>query len=474
MEKFNQLFDLCRKAFNQKRTLERARKLGHGLLTCFGRHTITGLLTATGQQFKDWTAAYKLFQDKRMDVSCLFDVVRQKALSDLPTCQKIVAHLDDTVIRKRGRKIPGAAWRRDPLGPAFHTNFIWGQRFIQISLAVPQEPGACQASALPIAFYHCPSIKKPNRLATEEKILEYKEQQPVAKLSHQGALHIQELRKKLTEEGHQNKNLFVSVDGSYTNRTVLKQLPLNTTLIGRIRKDCKLYKIPEVQSKRGRNKVYGQRIQTPEQILQSKDFEIKEIKAWAAGKIHDFKLKVIKELRWRAAGKNHILQLIVIKPLGYRLTMSSRILYREPAYLICTDNNLNTDELLQDYLWRWEIEINFRDEKTLLGCGQAQVRNLQSAEKAPAFSVAMYSFLHLSALLANKVRDQSVLPRALWDPPKKQQRLSTMELINLFRLQTWAKNIKNDFLGFVNKQHQQRSLRNSMDPLLSASFYLRK
>ena len=112
MEKFNELFDLCRKAFNQKRTLERARKLGHGLLSCFGRHTITGLLTATGQQFKDWTAAYKLFQDKRMDVNRLFDVVRQKALSDLPTCQKIVAHLDDTLIRKRGRKIPGTAWRQ--------------------------------------------------------------------------------------------------------------------------------------------------------------------------------------------------------------------------------------------------------------------------------------------------------------------------------------------------------------------------
>ena len=171
MEKFNELFDLGRKAFNQKRTLERARKLGHGLLSCFGRHTITGLLTATGQQFKDWTAAYKLFQDKRMDVNCLFDVVRQKALSDLPTCQKIVAHLDDTVIRKRGRKIPGTAWRRDPLGPAFHTNFIWGQRFIQISLAVPQQAGPCQASALPIGFYHCPSIKKPNRFATEENSL---------------------------------------------------------------------------------------------------------------------------------------------------------------------------------------------------------------------------------------------------------------------------------------------------------------
>jgi hypothetical protein len=26
-------------------------------------------------------------------------------------------------------------------------------------------------------------------------------------------------------------------------------------------------------------------------------------------------------------------------------------------------------------LWRWEVEVNFRDEKTLLGFGQSQVRS---------------------------------------------------------------------------------------------------
>jgi hypothetical protein len=31
-------------------------------------------------------------------------------------------------IRKRGRKISGTAWKRDPLGPAWHTNFVWGLR----------------------------------------------------------------------------------------------------------------------------------------------------------------------------------------------------------------------------------------------------------------------------------------------------------------------------------------------------------
>lgn len=467
------MFDSCRKAFNQKRTLERARRLGLGLLTCFGRHTITGLLTATGQQFIDWSAAYRLFKKDRMDINSLFDVVRQKSISILPGCQRIIAHMDDTIIRKRGKKIPGTAWRRDPLGPPFRVNFIWGQRFIQISLAVAQEQGFCQSRSIPIDFHHSPSIKKPGRLATEEEILEFKKQRPSASLSNQGSIRIRHLRNKLDEDGHQNKNLCLGVDGSYTNHTVLKQLPPNTTLIGRIRKDTKLYAIPEKQPAKGRKKVYGQQMPTPEQIRQSNDYIHTEIKAWAAGKVHTFKVKVIKNLKWRSAGQHHTLQLIVINPLRYRLTKASRILYRDPTYLICTDNNMNLEELLQAYLWRWEIEVNFRDEKTLLGCGQAQVRDPEAIAKAPAFSVAMYAFLHLSSLLANKIRDQSVLPRPKWDPAKDKQRLSTMEIINLFRSQVWTKNIKNNFLGFVKKEHEYKSLRNCVDPLMSASFYVR-
>ena len=43
-------------------------------------------------------------------------------------------------------------------------------------------------------------------------------------------------------------------------------------------------------------------------------------------------------------------QLIVIKPLGYRLQIGGRLLYRQPAYLVCTDPNLPLKELLQQFL----------------------------------------------------------------------------------------------------------------------------
>jgi hypothetical protein len=71
--------------------------------------------------------------------------------------------------------------------------------------------------------------------------------------------------------------------------------------------------------------------------------------------------------RWRTAGADQVLQLIIIKRLAYRLRKGSRLLYRDPAYLICTDSMLEARQVIEAYFERWEVEVNFRDEKTLLG-----------------------------------------------------------------------------------------------------------
>ena len=124
------------------------------------------------------------------------------------------------------------------------------------------------------------------------------------------------------------------------------------------------------------------------------------MEAFAAGKTHRFEIKTLNPLRWRAAGKEHDLRLIVIAPLGYRLTKHSRVLYRKAAYLICTDSDAFIQEVIQAYVWRWDIEVNFRDEKTLLGVGQAQVRHERSVENVPALAVAAYAMLLTSATQA--------------------------------------------------------------------------
>ena len=118
------LFDQSRAAFAQQRTAERARTLALSALTCLGRHTLSGLLCAAGQQFRDWSAAYRLFERERLDREALWRVPLNGVLETLPPASPVVALLDDTLIRKRGHRIAGTSWRRDPLGPHFADNFI--------------------------------------------------------------------------------------------------------------------------------------------------------------------------------------------------------------------------------------------------------------------------------------------------------------------------------------------------------------
>ena len=70
--------------------------------------------------------------------------------------------------------------------------------------------------------------KKPRKTDGPQEWNNYKEQQRKLKLSKQGCERIVKLRGALDKQGMKERELIVSVDGSYTNEEVLK--PINTPL----------------------------------------------------------------------------------------------------------------------------------------------------------------------------------------------------------------------------------------------------
>jgi hypothetical protein len=75
------------------------------------------------------------------------------------------------------------------------------------------------------------------------------------------------------------------------------------TLIGRITKDTKLNYEPEDIKTKGRKMVYGKDAPRPDQIRAREKIPYQTVKGWTAGKVHDFKVKIIKDLKWRSTGK---------------------------------------------------------------------------------------------------------------------------------------------------------------------------
>lgn len=464
--------------FRQQRTWNRAWRLGISQLACVGRHTVTGLLSTAGRQFIDWTSDYRLYSQDCWNPRELFVPVARGILEMLPATAPVVAAVDDTVIRKTGPKIPGVAYRRDPLSPPFQVNLVRGQRFLQLSALLPAAEVPGPARAIPLRFDHAPSVPKPRKKAPPEVWQAYRQQRRRQNLNTQAVEVLQQMRTELDERhGARERPFIVGVDGGYTNEVVLKGLPERTTLIGRIRKDADLYHALRSEDQRpvGTTRHYGQPASTPEELRQDDTMPWQEVTAFAAGRKHAFRVKTIAPIFWKKAGARCPLRLVVIAPVGYRLRKGSKLLYRQPASLICTDPDLPLAQVVQYYLWRWEIEVNHRDEKQIIGVGEAQVRAPQSVDRQPAFAVASYAMLLLAAAQAfGSDARQGLLPLPKWQEKTARPRLSTQELIRQLRSEVWAEaldRIQNHSDHFVTTTPTVTKCPESQLPAASALLY---
>jgi len=105
---------------------------------------------------------------------------------------------------------------------------------------------------------------------------------------------------------------------------------------------------------------------------------------FAAGRSHQLRYKSVGPVLWRRGAQRRTLRLIIIAPLAYHA--HGHRLYRQPAYLLVTDPTADVVQVLQAYFYRWEVEVDQKDEKDLLGVGQAQVWSKQAVSHPACFS----------------------------------------------------------------------------------------
>jgi len=407
--------------------------LGVGLLCGQNPKTITSALEWLEQPQEDWSADYRLFSQAHWDQQNLFAPLFHQALAQpSSSTAPVYTGQDDTLVRKTGKKTPGVTYARDPLSPPFQVNLVLGQRFVQTSLLL--RPGGLEHPwrALPVSFSHAPTPKISKRATAQEQAA-FKETRKKHRLSIVALDQLHFCRQQLDgQPGGEQRGLIDVVDGSYSNRTFLRGLPERTEAVARVRKDAKFRAYLPPEQQQGARK-YGLPLPTPLAYLQEANLPWESGPVFVAGQFRTLQYKEVGNVCWPKVTKQRRLRLIVIKAAGYRLRKGSKLLYREPAFLITTDLTTPAHELIAAYLARWEVEVNFRDEKTLLGVGQAQVRSPQAVARAPAFLVACYAMLLWSSIkVFGDRRTQAFerLPRWRTDEPV---RPSTRDLIRLLQ-----------------------------------------
>jgi hypothetical protein len=424
-------------AIKDSRVRARLESLVLGTLCGKNPKTITSILAFDAEcgnrdnSLDDWSAFYRFFSQSSWELEEFFSIIFSCAMSFCKEGESIKVLIDDTLVRKTGKKIPGAAYARDPLSPPFHTNLVWGQRMVCISLLVRASPTVPYRS-IPICFLLKPPVRLPKN-ATDEQRQEFKELKKKSNMSIAGRQMLDWVRKRLDAmPGGSTRRLIVAADGSFANRTFLEKPPHHTIIIARCRDDLNLRKPIAPDKKVGKRK-YGDKVPTPKQINQDATIPEKELTTGVKHQRATVRYKTVDEVRWPTVLKNQPCCILTVK--GQYFHKGGKRQQTKPAYLIVTgDYDIkDIEEILEVYLLRWEIEVGFRDQKNGLGIGKAQVWNENSVMKVPGFMSACYSMLMMASMRAfgdERGEQFAHLPR--WRS-KTPNRPSLRDLIELLR-----------------------------------------
>ena len=430
---FVHFLDSWKDIFPQIRTHHRMKNLAIALVCCLSDKTVAAALRVMGHQDRDPSPENRIFSRSTWDCEKLYEPIFQEAANHLPQKKYLPISFDDTRIPKSGKRIPGAGWHRDPLGPPFQTNLIWGLRYLQASILLPLYKMGCRATAraIPVAFLHAPSVKKPPKNARAELQQEYERQKKKQNLSKIFMGLLRHLRLVANRLGFANRLIIAVADGSFCNSNTFTEAIKGVAMLCRCRKDVCLC-LPDLTPSR---RFYGEKKFTPNQVLKDDTILRKKATVFYAGKFRTVHYKEVDRVLWQGGAKRRFLRLLTVSGLPARKrTKASPEWHRSPAYLLTTDLRIPAQDLIEMYFDRWEIEVNHREEKSFFKIGDGQQQTPQSVSHWIPWMVALYSILILSSIRAYGLHHSTgpYRPIAKWQR-KKSQRPTINDRIILFR-----------------------------------------
>lgn len=431
LECFVEIISEWKGAFRQERTTRRALSQALVSLICLGKRTLTRIIWSAGGQHKSWSSEYFLHSRSSWSPEDLFLPIAKRALS-FCRGQLLGVVIDDTSIRKTGKRIRQAFLSRDPMSPPFHPNLRLGIRFLQCAVVIPlHRTLKVAARTIPIHFEEVSAAKKP-RKGTKNydlKKKEYRELKKTNNLPLRALQTLSKIRQMLDLAGAAKKLIVIIGDGAFCNKRMFSFNVERMHLLVRCRKDLKL-----CRQSNSSKRFYDQKVFTPLEVFGDQSVPWQSVRIFFGGKNRTVVFKEVTHVLWQSGAKRRFLRLFVLQSTKYKVRKTGKLHRREPGFLLTTLVKGQTQNLIQLYFDRWQIEVNHREEKDTLHVGQAQLHNPIAVPKQPALVVAAYAALLIASLITyGPQRTEVYEPLPRWRGNAK--RPSCLDLVTLLRKQ---------------------------------------
>jgi hypothetical protein len=400
-----------------KPTWEHAKVLLLGALLACGKRTVTACLKAVGlsgeEQFQNYhrvlnRAQWSALQGSRIVLGLLIML--------LPAGSVIVMGADDTIERRRGKKINGLGCYRDPVRSSKkHVIRCFGLKWLSLMVMV-KLPWSSRVWALPFLTVLCraevegqtPKVWHTQRRRKSRKGKKRAKKSVTLPKStprqHKSAIDILMIVIRLVHRWLPERMVVLAVDGGYA----AVKLALccagtpNLALVTRLRWDASLYHHPAAERQRGQR--------GPQPLKGGPQRSLKE---WAARRDTPW---TEVELDWYKGTKKKM-KVFSRTALWYtpgEVPVEIRfVITRDPAgelrdeVFASTKLDATPAQIVEWFVWRWSVETTFQEARAHLGMEtQRQYNDLAIARTTPC----LLGLFSLVVLLAKQLQPDGQIP----------------------------------------------------------------
>jgi hypothetical protein len=327
--------------------------LACGFLAQTGKRTVCGMLAGAGLA-RSWNhdRAHRFFSRARWSPEELGLAVARLVVALLvPAGEPVAVAIDDTLFRRRGKKVWAASWFHDGSAPG------------------PAKTGYGNNWVVAAVVVRLPAVSRPVAIPMLAKLV-------IKGTSSASRLWLARRMAQMLADALPGRRIHVVADSAYAGGE-LKKLPPRATWTTRLRKDAALYELPPARTgRRGRPREKGDRLPSLAQLAATAAFT--QVTVTRYGKTATIGAAALTCL-WHSVFGTRPVTVVLIRDRaknGYDLA------------LITTDAAASAAAVIERYAARWSIEVAIEDSKQIFGAGQARNRTARAVERAVPFQLA--------------------------------------------------------------------------------------
>ncbi len=367
---------LCFAPLFLQRSWRHAEVLLIGAILAPGRRTVTSILRITGLcRERRFVNYHRVLNRAAWSGRAAAHVLLGLLLDAFVPSGPVVLGIDDTIERRRGKRIAAKGIYRDPVRSS-HGHFVKasGLRWLSLMLLVPI-PWAGRVWALPFLTALAPSERYSREHGRRHK-----------KLTDWARQLVLQARRWLP-----GRELVLVADSGFAALELLDALVRRgVTCITRLRLDAALYEPvpPRLPGTNGRPRTKGARLPNLAEVLTNEgtQWERVTVPSWHGDS--DRALEICSGTAvWRHAG-------MPVVPVRWLLLRDPRHRF-DPQALLCTNLTQEPLQIVRWFVQRWQLEVTFREVRDHLGVEtQRQWSNQAIARTTPCL-LGLFSLVTL-------------------------------------------------------------------------------